>query len=370
MSGESREAADQSGPGDLNTGSRRHWISILVGLISTLGLIYLWDTGIPFSAVALVGLCLSFLFTYQLMKERDQLTSKQAVVITGCDSGLGYSLALFIKSLGGTVIASVLQHDGPGAEELRKKDIHVLPLDITNKESVQRFGVQVRALIEQNDLSLRALVNNAGIMVFGEFEWLTEEQIRHQVEVNCLGTMRITKELIPLIRAHSGRLIIMGSHCSSQPLPGVSIYGATKSAIASWLISLRVELKKYGVDTVNFVPGSFIQESNIMAQQPKHFDTMKAAMTKEAWSFYGNYFERYSRYLMSLSREVGPRKLEDAHFYKVFQAALLDRYPSATYVCEPWTYTIYYTLFKITPTRIRDLLVERFVQLPSWSEKK
>lgn len=92
-------------------------------------------------------------------------------------------------------------------------------------------------------------------MTFGEFEWQTEEQTYHQVAVNLLGTMRLTKEFLPLLRKHSSRLIVVTSHCASQPLPGVAIYGATKAGLDAWATSLRVELKKYGVDVVKFIPG-------------------------------------------------------------------------------------------------------------------
>lgn len=54
-------------------------------------------------------------------------------------------------------------------------------------------------------LALHAIVNNAGVMAFGEFEWLTERLIAHQVNVNLLGTMKFTNSICPLIRQHNGK---------------------------------------------------------------------------------------------------------------------------------------------------------------------
>lgn len=51
---------------------------------------------------------------------------------------------------------------------------------------------------------LRAIINNAGVMIFGEFEWLTEQHIHHQINVNLFGTMRITKSFCPLLRKYKG----------------------------------------------------------------------------------------------------------------------------------------------------------------------
>lgn len=54
-------------------------------------------------------------------------------------------------------------------------------------------------------LALYAVVNVAGVMVFGEFEWLTEKLISHQINVNVLGTMKFTNAVCPVIRQHNGK---------------------------------------------------------------------------------------------------------------------------------------------------------------------
>lgn len=106
-------------------------------------------------------------------------------------------------------------------------------------------------------VELRAVVNNAGVMVFGEFEWQLDEQARHQLEVNVLGPMSLTRSLLPSIRRHSARVVNVASHCALAPLPGLSVYGASKAALLAWADSLRVELGKYGVDVVSFIPGKY-----------------------------------------------------------------------------------------------------------------
>ena len=56
---------------------------------------------------------------------------------------------------------------------------------------------------------LYGLVNNAGICVCGEFEWLTWKQIQRQVEVNLLGTMRVTKYCMPLLKPTQGNSFLI-----------------------------------------------------------------------------------------------------------------------------------------------------------------
>ena len=52
---------------------------------------------------------------------------------------------------------------------------------------------------------LYALINNAGVCVCGEFDWQTWDQIEKQVEVNLFGTLRVTKNCLPLLKAGEGK---------------------------------------------------------------------------------------------------------------------------------------------------------------------
>lgn len=63
---------------------------------------------------------------------------------------------------------------------------------------------------------LTGLVNNAGVMCFGELEWQTENQINQVLQVNVLGNIRVTRSLLPLLRRHKGRIVTVTSHCALQ----------------------------------------------------------------------------------------------------------------------------------------------------------
>lgn len=65
-----------------------------------------------------------------------------------------------------------------------------------------------KILISLIILVLHAVVNNAGVMVFGEFEWLTEQLIQHQIDVNLLGTLMFSNAICPVLRQHKGTLSI------------------------------------------------------------------------------------------------------------------------------------------------------------------
>ncbi|XP_018343330.1 PREDICTED: estradiol 17-beta-dehydrogenase 2 isoform X2 [Trachymyrmex septentrionalis] len=309
---------------------------------------------------------------YCFFSRRRKINARDLIVITGCNSGLGYSLAMHCRAKGAMVLAGVREiptaPNSNAVEALKNNGVIVHQVDITDEQSVRDFRHKVEELLEERRLVLRALVNNAGVMVFGEFEWQTQKLAEHQVNVNLLGTMRITRELMPILRENHSRIIVVSSHCANESLPGISIYGATKAALLAWTTSLRVEVGKYGVEVVSFIPGGFVLQSNIMKRQPLHFDEMRRHMSEEVKQFYGNYFTRYAEYfsMPSLTENRDNIQITDPTIYETFDNALLNIYPSAVYRCESWRYFFYRILFKSTPIYMRDRLVDRFVISPPW----
>ncbi|EFN66586.1 Estradiol 17-beta-dehydrogenase 2 [Camponotus floridanus] len=344
---------------------RRNSTALQVAASISCNVAYFAETGYTRTATMLSIVSLGGATLYYISKRRLKIKPQDLIVITGCNSGLGYSLAMHCRAKGATVLAGVretgvISSTNAAIKSLRDEGIIVQDLDITNEDSVCKFGKRVKETMEERQLMLRALVNNAGVMVFGEFEWQTQAHANFQINVNVLGTMRITKELMPIIRQNGGRIIVMSSHCSAEPLPGVSIYSATKAAIDAWITALRIEVGKYGVNVVSFIPGGFVTQSNIMRNQRLYFDEMEQHMSDEVKQFYGNYFTRYAKYLSQASlpsnNEDDVKVLTNPRIYETFDGALLDVYPSATY--------------RSTPTWIRDRLVPRFVGTPSWQINK
>ncbi|XP_071869381.1 SDR family oxidoreductase shroud [Bombus fervidus] len=341
----------------------------LANVGTSIGLYYLWNKGHKY-LVPTVSLCsIGVSYLYCRLKARDKLTSKDAIVITGCGSGLGYSLALHFQKLGATVIAGVLQMESPTVNRLEDAGVIVFPLDLMELNSITSFTDSIRRTIGDKKLVLRGVINNAAVMVFGEFEWQTYGHIKTQLEVNFLGATIVTQDLMPIIRGNYSRIIVVSSHCNTQPVPGAAIYSGTKAALTAWATGLRVELKKYGISVVSVVPGSYMKDTNIFNHQADNFEAMKWVMSKEVQTFYGDYLSRYIKYFTSLVESPVLQTIQDKRVYEIFEAALLDKYPSATYKNESWRYKIYHTLFSITPTFLRDRLVEKFVHGPKWTKE-
>ncbi|XP_072391143.1 D-beta-hydroxybutyrate dehydrogenase, mitochondrial-like [Diabrotica undecimpunctata] len=295
---------------------------------------------------------------------------KKVICITGCDSGLGFSLAQHTVDMGFTVIAGFLSLDSKGCKEIRQKygkNIIQIQLDVTDSSSVKAAVQTIEHFLTRNSgYALHAIINNAGVMVFGEFEWLTERLIHQQIDVNLMGTLKFTNAFCPLIRHHRGRIVTITSHCSQSVLPGLSVYGATKTALSGFCDGLRVEMNKYGVNVIQFIPGSFTLQSNIMAKQLQNVQEMHDNFSPEQHAFYSDYFKRYNIYLSFITPPPMPFKIEDEGLYKEYEKTLLDEKPDAVYKNEDYRYKMFHTLFHISPWFIRDWLVTKFMAMPTY----
>ena len=116
--------------------------------------------------------------------------SDKAVFITGCDSGLGLSLATFCHSAGLVVVAACHSHHSTlGAQRLQTlgsqtgRLVVISHFDVTNPECVVSAGARVAEVLTQTRTRLWAVVNNAAVLVLANFEWQTSQLIERQIKV-------------------------------------------------------------------------------------------------------------------------------------------------------------------------------------------
>ena len=131
----------------------------------------------------------------------------KTVVITGCDSGVGLSLAITAHKLGFHVIATCLDIFGYGSVLMKEKypDIIIAQMDVTKPSDIENVLHIVKDHLEQTHTCLWALINNAGVLVYGHFDWQLESQVLMQVQVNFVGVLQVTKAFQSLIRQAKGK---------------------------------------------------------------------------------------------------------------------------------------------------------------------
>jgi len=102
------------------------------------------------------------------------------------------------------------------------------------------------------------LMNNAGYGLEGPLEETTLEQVRHQMETNFFGLVDCTKLVIPHMRhQQSGLIANVSSIAGLRGFNGLSIYNASKFAVAGFSEAMRQELRPFNVKVVSIEPGPY-----------------------------------------------------------------------------------------------------------------
>ena len=173
-----------------------------------------------------------------------------AVLITGCSSGIGAAIAVRLVRNGHTVVATARQVET--LTSLREAGARTMALDVTSEASMQAAV----AAVEQEHGGIAALVNNAGYSQSGAVEEIPPEAVRQQFDTNVFGVIRLTQLVLPgMRRAHSGRIINIGSMAGRLTFPGGGLYHATKHAIVALTDALRFEVRGFGIQVVLIEPG-------------------------------------------------------------------------------------------------------------------
>lgn len=171
----------------------------------------------------------------------------KTILITGASSGFGLDIAKYFLARDWKVVATMRSP----REDLLPASEHllVLPLDVTDDQSVSK-AIDAAGPID-------VLVNNAGIGWLNALEGTPMDVARDLFDTNVLGTMRVTKAVLPQFRARqSGLIINVTSSVTLKPLPLLSAYTASKAAVNAFTESLALELAPFGIDVKIVLPGS------------------------------------------------------------------------------------------------------------------
>jgi NAD(P)-dependent dehydrogenase (short-subunit alcohol dehydrogenase family) len=176
-------------------------------------------------------------------------------VVTGASSGIGRATALQLAKAGYHVYAGVRKPaDGAALQQAATGQLTPLPLDVTSPAQIAEAAT---AITEHTaGAGLDALVNNAGIGLFGPLEIIPVADFRRQLEVNVTGQLEVTQAFLPLIRTAQGRIVLIGSIGARCTPPFVGALAASKSTLATIGEALRQELAPWGIHVVLVEPAS------------------------------------------------------------------------------------------------------------------
>lgn len=203
--------------------------------------------------IPILGITLALTLFYHNLKVS---SVGKVVVVSGCESKIGFTTAKYLDEQGVIVIAGF----APNRPELKEKlkgdcsgRLQIVDLDVTSNTSIKSLVDHIHQTL---DGGIWAVVNAASWTAFGEAEWVPISAFREMVDINLLGTISLTSSLLPLIRKTKGRVINLSSiHGRIASGPRAPLATAT-AAVAAYSDTLRLAMSRWGVDVVLIEAGA------------------------------------------------------------------------------------------------------------------
>lgn len=182
---------------------------------------------------------------------------KYYTLITGACGGLGRA---FVKVLAekkeNLILVGTSEKKLAGLLEDFKTEFEGLSVktmvcDLSKKKSRE----ELVSKIKQDELVVNKLINNAGAIVEGDLLRFSNEEIEKTIQVNCIGTLELTRNLVD-IRDEDKKfeILTVSSQASFQPIPHMGLYAATKSFLTSMMTALKVEWKDKNIVVTTVCP--------------------------------------------------------------------------------------------------------------------
>ena len=214
------------------------------------------------------------------------------VLISGCDTGFGHTLAITLDQQGFNVLAGVYSATNQTSlEQKLSSRATVFCLDITQPAQIE----DAYQLVKSKTNTLYALVNNAGIDQDGLIDWISLDFMRHMMEINFFGHVAMTKTFLPLLLTKRGsRVVNLCSVAGYLVAPSMAAYCATKYAFESFSDCLRREMYPWDL-RVSIIEPSYMR-TPIIEGHVQNMCKMWNRLPMEVRDRWGeNYFENLAK---------------------------------------------------------------------------
>jgi NAD(P)-dependent dehydrogenase (short-subunit alcohol dehydrogenase family) len=272
--------------------------------------------------------------------------------VTGSSSGIGFETALLLARSGFHTYASMrnLEKSKNITEiaETENLPLEVAQLDVNDDRSVKEA---IDKIVTENN-RIDVLVNNAGYGLFGSLEDLSIEDIKAQFETNFFGVVRVTQQVLPVMRKQNngGTIVNVSSVGGRIGSPVLSAYHSTKFALEGLSESLSYELEPFGIRVVIIEPG--VIRTNIMDSS---VSSKKALDPK---SPYFSLMQKVENYFKSTIENASSPPEEVA---KVILKAVTSKSPKLRYTVGNDATTLIKARGTMSDAEFGDLIKQQFL---------
>lgn len=191
-------------------------------------------------------------------------------LITGAGSGIGAALARVLVDRGDELL--LLARNQQRAQELRETypGARTLVADLAHPEAL------VSRLDDLPD-RLDSLVHCAGVVDLGRAAEQPVAQVRHQLDVNLLAPMELTRLALPALRAVGGTVVVVNSGAGLSANPDWTAYAASKFGVRAFADGLRAEEREHGVRVTTVYPSRTAtpMQEKVHRQEGRDYDASK-----------------------------------------------------------------------------------------------
>ncbi|CDQ80304.1 unnamed protein product [Oncorhynchus mykiss] len=251
------------------------------------------------------------------------------VLITGCSSGIGLSLAVRLASDPAKMYKVYATMRNLAKKErlldcvkgLHKDTLDILQMDITDQQSILDARDRVR------EKRVNILVCNADVGLMGPLESQSLATMRRILEVNLLGTISTIQAFLPGMKAQGhGRVLVTGSIGGLQGLPFNEVYCASKFAVEGACESLAILLQHFNIHVSLIECGPVNTDFLDNLQRAEPGDSSLQQVDAHTRSLYGTYLQHCGMVIQNAAQDT-----EDIVKVQVFLDAIQSSNPAFRY---------------------------------------
>ena len=197
------------------------------------------------------------------------------IFITGASSGIGLTTATLLSGRGHEVWGTSRDI----ARIPRLPHLHGIQLDL--REPVSLGEGFATALREAGQFDI--VINNAGSGHFGSAELLSMEELYSQFQILVFAHIQLCQLAMRAMPDRGGRIINVTSLASRLPIPFMGAYNAAKAAMASFTMTLQLELEGSNIRVIDLQPGDIRTDFNDKIARDESGDSRYLEKLKQAW---------------------------------------------------------------------------------------